>query len=265
MTVHFRASREMTWLEKISLGWMRHAFSVSQKGSDHIVSSGKIRKEDATMLGDGVIPEDYCGKDKEGISVRGQLSIGVDEFVVMLPATLQPGKGQNLTVQAARLLANKGLKIKWLLAGSEHYQFPGFKGKLRQAVAESGCETSVLLLGHRDDIPELLAASDIMLLPSVLTEGKPCTIMEAMAAGKPVVASRVGGIPEMVDDEVGMLIDPGDPSAIAGAVEKFFGDRELLKRCGDAARTRAGQRYNAGAITQKMVEVFSSIIKDGIA
>jgi glycosyltransferase involved in cell wall biosynthesis len=102
-----------------------------------------------------------------------------------------------------------------------------------------GLDGRVELLGERDDVPELLAGSDVFVLSS-RAEGMPLAILEAMAAGLPVVASDVGGIGELVvDGETGVLVRPGDRDALAAALERVAGDGALRKRMGAAARARA--------------------------
>ena len=102
-----------------------------------------------------------------------------------------------------------------------------------------GLDGHVELLGERDDVPGLLAGSDVFVLSS-RSEGMPLAILEAMAAGLPVVASDVGGIGELVvDGETGVLVRPGDRDALAAALERLAGDRALRKRMGAAGRARA--------------------------
>jgi len=104
---------------------------------------------------------------------------------------------------------------------------------------KEGLEGKVVFLGEREDVPALLAASDIFLLSS-RHEGLPLTVIEAMLAGLPVVSSRVGGVPELVEEGVtGFLVPPGDPPALARALERLVADPDLGRRMGAAGRERA--------------------------
>jgi glycosyltransferase involved in cell wall biosynthesis len=101
----------------------------------------------------------------------------------------------------------------------------------------------VLLLGERRDMPELFAASDLVVLPS-LSEALPTVLMEAAAMGKPVVATQVGGTPEIVRHELtGLLVSPADPAALAQAVSALLLDPERARSMGEAARTLAVERF----------------------
>jgi glycosyltransferase involved in cell wall biosynthesis len=109
-------------------------------------------------------------------------------------------------------------------------------------VRRLGLQDAVTLAGTRDDVPELLARADVFALSS-RSEGAPLSILEAMAAGLPVVSSRVGGVPELVvDGETGLLVPPGDPAAMADALGRLVADADLRWRLGAAGRERA-QRY----------------------
>jgi glycosyltransferase involved in cell wall biosynthesis len=109
-------------------------------------------------------------------------------------------------------------------------------------VRRLGLQDAVTLAGTRDDVPELLARADVFALSS-RSEGAPLSILEAMAAGLPVVSSRVGGVPELVvDGETGLLVQPGDPAAMADALGRLVADADLRSRLGAAGRERA-QRY----------------------
>ncbi len=111
-------------------------------------------------------------------------------------------------------------------------------------VRRLGLQDAVALAGTRDDVPELLARSDVFALSS-RSEGAPISILEAMAAGLPVVSSRVGGVPELVvDGETGLLVPPGDPEAMAVALGRLVADADLRHRLGAAGRERAQRCFD---------------------
>jgi glycosyltransferase involved in cell wall biosynthesis len=111
-------------------------------------------------------------------------------------------------------------------------------------VRRLGLHDSVALAGTRHDVPELLARADVFALSS-RSEGAPLSILEAMAAGLPVVSSRVGGVPELVaDGETGLLVPPGDPAAMAAALGRLVADAGLRRRLGAAGRERAQRCFD---------------------
>jgi glycosyltransferase involved in cell wall biosynthesis len=115
--------------------------------------------------------------------------------------------------------------------------------QLETEARKLGLANSVEFLGERNDIPDLIHSSDLFVL-STRSEGLPMSILEAMAAGLPVVASEVGGIPELVDAETGVLVPPEDSTALASAVEKLIEDPGLRARLGAAGRARANERFD---------------------
>jgi glycosyltransferase involved in cell wall biosynthesis len=131
---------------------------------------------------------------------------------------------------------------------------------LESEVRRLGLDSVVDLAGARTDVAELLAASDLFVLSS-RSEGLPLSVLEAMAAGLPVVASSVGGIPELVlEGETGFLVPPGDPQRLAGAIERLLDDPPLRRRLGAAGRTRVQERFNLASSRQAHLDLYASLL-----
>jgi glycosyltransferase involved in cell wall biosynthesis len=140
-------------------------------------------------------------------------------------------------------------------------------GTFRAVVVGDGPDRALLpadapleLLGERDDVPELLAASDVFVLFS-RSEGLPMSILEAMAAGLPVVASNVGGVPELVaDGETGLLVPPGDPQALAAALRRLVENEDLRRRLGARGRERAKELFDLPRFRQAHVALYERLL-----
>jgi glycosyltransferase involved in cell wall biosynthesis len=131
------------------------------------------------------------------------------------------------------------------------------RGRVQKQIRQLGISDSVHLTGERLDVPELLAASDVFVLSS-RSEGMPVSVLEAMAAGLPIVASRVGGVPEQIaDGESGLLVEPGDPDELAAALARLTHDADLRHRLGAAARARAEQAFDLEPFRRAHVELYS--------
>ena len=131
------------------------------------------------------------------------------------------------------------------------------RGRLEEEIEALGLGERVRLAGERRDVPELLAGADVFVLSSN-SEGMPVSVLEAMAAGLPVVASRVGGVPEQVTDgETGLLVEPGDPDELAAALARLNHDPELRRRLGAAARARAERAFDLEPFRRAHVELYS--------
>lgn len=131
------------------------------------------------------------------------------------------------------------------------------RAELEAEIRRLGIGDRVLLLGERRDVPRLLAGADLFVLSST-SEGMPVSVLEAMAAGLPVVGSGVGGMPELVvDGTTGLLVEPGDPDGLAVALGRLLAEPELRRRMGDAGRERAGERFDLERFWQAHLELYS--------
>jgi glycosyltransferase involved in cell wall biosynthesis len=173
------------------------------------------------------------------------------EPLVLTLARLDPQKGLPYLLEAAKSLPGATFAI----AGD---------GRDRAALEEQarslGLGGRVRFLGYRDDIPDLLAACDLFVLPS-LFEGLPISVLEAMAAGKPVVATRIGGTDEAVENGVtGFLVPPRDPAALADAVKRMLADPAAGRRMGEAGRARALAEFSAQAMVSKTTRLYEELV-----
>jgi glycosyltransferase involved in cell wall biosynthesis len=124
-------------------------------------------------------------------------------------------------------------------------------------IRKLGVESMAQLCGPRGDVPDLLAASDVFALAS-RSEGAPISILEAMAAGLPVVASDVGGVGGLVAHEsTGLLVPAGDPDALAAALQRLLDDPDLRRRLGAAARERVAERFDANALRRAHLDLYA--------
>lgn len=170
--------------------------------------------------------------------VRGAEGLG-EALVILVAARLHPEKGYDHLFEALPMLrARLNHPFLLLVAGAGP-----FEAEYRERVDRLGCNEVVRFLGFRADVPDLMLASDVVVLPSV-AEAFGLVLAEALYLGVPVVATRVGGIPEIVDDGVdGILVPPADPSALAGALGDMLDDAALRARLAEAGRTKILARF----------------------
>ena len=139
------------------------------------------------------------------------------------------------------------------------------RAELEDVAAASGQGDHVRLLGNRDDVPTVMSALDVFVLPSI-AEGISNTILEAMASGLPVVATRVGGNPELVEDGIGgALVPRQDPSALAAAIAGYVADPELRRRHGLASRQRATGHFGLERMAEAYANLYTSLAADRLA
>jgi glycosyltransferase involved in cell wall biosynthesis len=176
----------------------------------------------------------------EGQQVRAELGLDGGSRLIAMVGTLKEVKGHRYMIDAMAALVPCHPDLHLLLAGD---------GELRESleaqVADAGLQAHVHFLGSRDDVVELLVASDLLVLPS-LWEGLSMALLEAMAAGLPIVASEVSGtVQAIVPGEHGLLIPPGDVQAIVDGVSRVLSDPDRARAMGAAAKERAIAEFSA--------------------
>jgi glycosyltransferase involved in cell wall biosynthesis len=174
-------------------------------------------------------------------------------YLVLLPARLHPEKGHSHLFRALpRLRDRLDRPLQVLLAGTGTFEV-GYREELRTL----GCQDMVRFLGFRRDICDLMCAADLIVLPSV-AEAFGLVLAEALYLGRPVVATRVGGIPEIVDDGVdGELVPPGDPTALAEAIGSLLLDPARRARLGGRGREKVQERFSFEGMTRAYERLYA--------
>jgi glycosyltransferase involved in cell wall biosynthesis len=162
--------------------------------------------------------------------------------------TIDRRKSQDVAVEAVGVLRNRGVEAALSLVGRE--EDPDFAQEVRTTAERLGIADRVRFLGEARSVDGILSETDILILSSV-AEWTPLVLMEAQAWQKPVVASRVGGIPEVVvDRETGILTPPGDPEAIADAVQTIVADPHEARRMGARGREHVAAEFDISQTLQ---------------
>lgn len=234
---HPRQARPVRWfyiaLEKLTGRLSQALVAVSYANLETAVRLGLARRDQIRVIRSGVALEEFRPRPFDRPAKRRELGIGEESLLVTMVACLKPQKGPLDFVRLADRVLKKVPSAEFALAGD---------GELRPAVermvAELGLKERFHLLGWRRDVPELLWASDLLVLTS-RWEGLPRVYPEAMAAGLPVVGTRVDGSAEAVKDgETGYLFEPGDIAGMAAAVSSLLADPERRRRLGEAGQRR---------------------------
>ncbi len=172
--------------------------------------------------------------------------------IVLTVARLDQQKGHHYLLEAAPQVP----QARFIFAGDGPE-----RSSLQAHARVLGLEDRVLFLGHRTDIPELLSQCDLFVLPS-LYEGLPLAVLEAMAAGKPVVATSVGGTEEaVVPGETGLLVSPADPQSLAQAIQALLMDPVWGERMGQCGRARVRQAFSSERMVQEVTQVYAELLE----
>jgi glycosyltransferase involved in cell wall biosynthesis len=192
-----------------------------------------------------------------GKAVREELGLDPDARVVGLVANVRGSKGHRYFLEAAREIVAAVPAARFLVVGDG----VGFED-VRRRVAEMGLQASVVMTGFRRDVPEVMAALDVLVLPSVKSEATSQVIPQALAVGVPVVATRVGGIPEIVrDGETGLLVPPADAPALAAAIRALLDDPARAAGLAAAGQALVRERYTVDAMMAATTAVYRALLR----
>ncbi|MCI0557585.1 MAG: glycosyltransferase [Nitrososphaera sp.] len=212
-----------------------------------------IHPDNITVVHNGIDVQSYAVSDRAH-ATRKELGINGNQPVIGTVGNLYAVKGQMYLLKACSAVAKVFPNFVLLVAGRGDYL-----GSLEETARNIGIGANVKFLGFREDVPALLQTMDIFILPSI-SEGLPLSALEAMASGKPVVASNVGGIPEVVKDGVtGYLVSPKDPEALADKILLLLRHPELAVDLGRSGRKRVEDSFSL----EKMVERYQSLYENG--
>jgi glycosyltransferase involved in cell wall biosynthesis len=207
-----------------------------------------------------VIPNgvDVQVTDEESASVRAEMAIADEQPLVVHVGNIRPHKGHATLLAAAALLHERLPDAVIVSIGGEKH--PGDLERVRRAADELGVSTTVRFLGRRPDAARFIAAADVVVNPSDV-EGLPIVVLEAMAVGTPVVATAVGGVPSLIEQErTGLLVDPGDPETLAAALIRIVTDAGLARTISEAAREVAISRYSLEAMVRAHEAVYDEVL-----
>ena len=187
--------------------------------------------------------------------LREELAISDDAPVIGIVGRLTDQKGHVYLLRALPLLLTKSPALRCLVVGDGE-----LREELQKFAVDLGLTEHCLFLGVRHDIPEVLAAMDLLVLPS-LSEGMPYVALEGMAMGKPVVATAVNGVPELIQDGVtGLLVPRKDPVALVKAIEIVLANPHVAASFGLAARRLVEQTYSTERWIDQMESLYESLV-----
>lgn len=192
--------------------------------------------------------------------LRSELGLPLDAPLVAVVSRLNRLKGLEQYLDAAAAIAARFPEARFLVVGETPPHDPGYLGELQALAERLGISDRVIFTGLRSDIPQLLAAVTIAVMPS-LNEALSNALLESMAAGAPVVATRVGGTTEALSDgENGLLVPPGDPGALASAITRLLEDPALANRLGRAARLTIEQRFSIARMVDATERLYLDLL-----
>jgi glycosyltransferase involved in cell wall biosynthesis len=258
----------ITWRQNISIGgqWRERINRWTAPLDDHVTAVCQLARQ-AEIEGTAVPPHKISlvyncidpapfavDKAAKRTKIRQEFNIPATAPLIGMVGRLHPQKGVQHLLDALLRIREQLPKTRLLIAGEGE-----LRGELQAQAQELGLSASVVFTGARSDVPDILAAIDLFVLPS-LWEGLPLAVLEAMAAELPVVATAVGGVPELVvDGETGRLVVPGDATALAQAIVSTLAHPAQAATMGAAGRARVVSEFGAESITRQVESLYTRL------
>jgi glycosyltransferase involved in cell wall biosynthesis len=242
---------------RLARRWASDYVAVSEQVKQTMIRLLGLSEEDITVVCNTVDVDRYRHR-VDGAQVRHRLGLDPESKLLITVGTLKNQKGHRYLIEAAVGVVQQHPNAHFLFVGD---------GELRQDLQAQttacGLSDKIHFLGSRRDVPDLLAASDVFVLPS-LWEGLSVALLEAMAAAKPIVATAVSGTSQaIVHNETGILIPPGDAAALARAIDELLSNPARAQELGETAQRRVEVSFGAGKLAREYLALYRRLLKSG--
>jgi L-malate glycosyltransferase len=241
-----KVQQQLRW----SARWCDSIVGVSEGVSEFLRHDVGIPRRKVVTIHNGVDCERFTPRNSV---TRQEVGLSTEDLLIGTVARLEPVKDLFMLLNAFQIVRRVCSSVKLLIVGDG-----SLKAGLEHRAKDLGLEKDVLFLGRRSDIPAVLGLLDIFVLSS-FEEGLPLVILEAMAAGKPVVATAVGSVPEIVTSETGVLVPRREPDQLAGALQKLLLDATLRMAMGKAGRALVESRYNLNDTVKRYQSLYEAV------
>ena len=255
-----RAGKLFPWTAS-ALGRLLAREIIADAGSVARQLRAFVPADNISVIWNGVDLDQFSPQN-DGTSVRKEWGACADDLLIGSIARLTPWKGQNVLVEAFAQIADDFPRARLVLVGSALFDTDAYARRLKAQVTRLGMGSRVLFAGFRNDIPQVLAALDIVAHPSLEKDSSPLAVVSALAAGRPIVCSHVDGTAELFEDGVdGLLVPPGDVDALAQALGHLLADASLRRRLGEAAREKAVHQLGVETFVHDCQAVFERALE----
>ena len=233
--------------------------AVSEAVKKEVIKRHWFPEEKIFTVYNAINTVDY-GNAHNGIALKRKLGIQSESFVVGMVANIRKIKGYLYFLDAARIILGYNRNVQFVMIGYDAIKSDFTTERLERYGKEIGISENLHFLGGKLEIPDLISIFDVAVLAS-LSEGFSNVILEYMASSKPVVATGVGGNPEIVvHGQTGLLVPPADAEALAGAIRSILEDKEAGLRFGIAGRRRVEERFSLAVMLRNYENLFEQVI-----
>lgn len=253
--------RYQQFLDRATLSASQKIIAVSEKTKQNLVHEGIDPSKIEIILNGVEIPPQLSQARK---SVFQEFSIPENAAVAACIGQLCQTKGQDLLIEACAILEQQNQTLVLLLVGEDLQHHGLYQKKLKELAQAHGIENRIRFIGLRQDVPRLIQASNFVVLPSRI-EGLPLVILEAMASAKPVIATDVGGISEVViHQKTGLLVNPGSKENLAKALRVLLENPRSAEQMGQAGQKLIEKKHQVSIMLEKVMKIYREILaQDG--
>lgn len=242
------------WVEQLTVPITDKIICLTELGKKEHLKYGVGREDKLKVIHSGVDMNVFQSLEQTLFS-----DVDVDKKIIVgVVARLEPVKGIDVLIDAVPLILNNSKNVEFWIVGDGTE-----KNNLKEKVSKIGLEDKVLFYGHRDDVQALISEMDIFVLPS-RNEGMGRVIVEAMALGKPVVASKVGGVPDLVEHDVnGMLVPSEDPEALSKKILDLIVHKDKRIVLGERGRKKVQREYSLQKMISDIENLYQDLVSEG--
>jgi len=244
-------------LERIAAHWCDKMIFISQPLVDWALRERIGHPEKMVRIYSGIEPERFRPvSEQEKRAIRQKWGLGEEDAVIGIVSKLWKGKGHELLIRAFQRIKREKAEARLVIVGEG-----SLRESLRSLVRRLDLAHDVIFTGFLADVPQILATFDVAVLPSYF-EGMGRVLLEAMAMGKPVVGTRVGGIPDLIEEDVnGYLVSPGNEEELAAALLKILNNKSLAAKMGEAGRKKMTERFSADTMVRSIEKVYLELLE----
>jgi glycosyltransferase involved in cell wall biosynthesis len=224
-----------------------------------LVQENGISPEKIEVVGSAVDLEKF-NPSRDRMKFRRELGLDTNTPLIANIGMMRPDKGQTLFVEAAQRVLEQRPDARFVIVG-QGTGWLKLGAKVRLAISRAQLKERIFTVGYRWDTPDIFAAADMVVIASLRTEASPIVLREAFASGRPVVATKVGDVPEIIQNEQnGLMVEPGDSGALAAAILRFLSEPNLAAQCAAAGLRYAREHFSFDRMMESKTKIDAALV-----
>ncbi len=245
----------LIWLERLAAKWADKIIAVSEFDRQNAINEKIMTAKKIITIHHGLNLEFFKNFKKDTVAIRNRIGMPTNAPLVGTAANFYKTKGLKFLIEAAAIVIKKIPSARFLIAGDGE-----LRPQLEKQIRNLGLQNKIFLIGFREDALEIIAALDVFALSS-LKEGLPFVLLEAGAFGRPVAATQVGGVPEIVDHaKNGLLVPPADANSLAAAIFSLLSDKKTAEKFGSSLQKKIFSNFDFKKTLRETEAIYKNVI-----